>query len=89
MEIEDFAQDRLNGDIMSRKQHNFKMMDMDIVALAIHPYRIDRFDIAITGIDERSVYGVSQYIKIPKTVTDGWIAFGQNISKKSKSVVDF
>ena len=56
MEIGDFAQDRLNGDIMSRKQHNFKMMDMDIVALEIHRYRIDRFDIAITGIDERSVY---------------------------------
>jgi len=56
MEIEDFVQDRLNKDIMSRKQHNFKMMDMDIVALAIHRYRNDRFDVAITRIDERSVY---------------------------------
>jgi hypothetical protein len=28
--IEDFAQDRLNRDIMSRKEHNFKMMDIDI-----------------------------------------------------------
>ena len=46
---------------MSRKQHYFKMMDVDIVALAIHRYRIDRFDIAITGIDERSVYGHISY----------------------------
>jgi hypothetical protein len=28
-----------------------------VVTLAIHRYRIDGFDIAITGIDERSVCG--------------------------------
>jgi hypothetical protein len=39
MEIEDFAQDRLNGDIMSRKQHYFKMMDMDIESPAVWKVR--------------------------------------------------
>jgi hypothetical protein len=49
---------------MSRKQHNFKMMELIVVALAIHRYRIDRFDLAITGIDERSVCGsISIYLQ--------------------------
>jgi len=65
----------LDGGIMSRKQHNFKMMRLIVVAFAIHRYRIDRFDIVITGIDGRLVCGsISMYPQFDKLEDTCWKA---------------